>query len=435
MQTVAAIEVAAPTITMTTSMPSGDAQRTMFEDRRVLNLAFYVMVVVAVVWLGYQFWRLLFQPSPLGAVDLRLRHGECQEWFDGVRIYQTRVDAVYPPASYLMLWPLLGWSSSAVVRVFWVLPTLLSIAWITRLVVQHSGVTDAARRRLLWVLPAASYPVGATVGNGQLSILVVACLLAGLGMLAVRPRSWGRDLAVACLMLAALVKPSVAAYFFWIPLFVPGGFRVACLVVSGYVALTIAATFAQEDGVVHLMQEWLTRATRGAKWGASLGGGAIGGGGGGGGVVIKSINLHSLLTVTGQKQLIASVSYVPLLLLGAWVYLRRRGHLLSLLGVTAIVARFCSYHGWYDDVMMLIPLTALFFWAREAATSRSRSFAACLAVAFALSLLAPGGTYSLPRVLANVYAVGQSLCWLVAMVFLASAARKPYHEARAGAGS
>ena len=50
MQTVAAIEVAAPTITMTTSMPSGDAQRTMFEDRRVLNLAFYVMVVVAVVY-------------------------------------------------------------------------------------------------------------------------------------------------------------------------------------------------------------------------------------------------------------------------------------------------------------------------------------------------------------------------------------------------
>ena len=142
MQKVAAIEVAAPTITMTSSMPSGDQQRTMFEDRRVLNLAFYVMVAVAVAWLGYQFWRLLFQPSPLGAVDLRLRHGECQEWFDGVRIYQTRVDAVYPPASYLVLWPLLGWSSSAVVRVFWVLPTLLSIAWITRCILYTSDAAD-----------------------------------------------------------------------------------------------------------------------------------------------------------------------------------------------------------------------------------------------------------------------------------------------------
>jgi len=108
------------------------------------------------------------------------------------------------------------------------------------------------------------------------------------------------------------------------------------------------------------------------------------------------------------------------------VNLRRFGPLIGvfLFSLAVLVARLWEVQIREHDV-----------WAREAATSRSRSFAAWIAVAFALSLLAPGGTYSLPRVLANVYAVGQALCWLVAMVFLASAARRPYHEARAGAGS
>ena len=47
-----------------------------------------------------------------------------------------------------------------------------------------------------------------------------------------------------------------------------------------------------------------------------------------------------------------------------------------------------------------------------------------------LSLLAPGGIYSLPRALANAYAIGQSVCWLAGLVFLAWTARSPVRDRR-----
>jgi len=404
---------------------------------RMLDAVFFGLLAIAAVWLGYEFWRLLFQPRPDGAIDLYLRTGECQEWFEGVPIYETRYDAVYPPASYLLLWPLLGWSSLPWMRWLWLLPTLLSIYWLCRLLVQHGGFADRRQRRLLWALPLASYPVGATVGNGQLSILVSCCLFAGVMMLARAGRSWGRDLAVAGLLLAALVKPSVAAYFFWIPLFVPGGLRVACVVVAGYVVLTWLAGLAQDLGPVELMRAWLERATAGAEWGATRGGGAMAWAtdGAAENLRIKSINLHSVLSVIGKPELIGPLSFVPLLLLGAWVWLRRRGHLLSLLGVSAIVARFSSYHGWYDDVIMLMPLVALLHWTHAAASGRARTVATWLSLWFALFLLAPGGIYALPPALANTYAIAQAVCWLASLVFLVSMTRVPYPDDRAVASA
>ena len=57
-----------------------------------------------------------FRREVLGAIDLRLRRMEVRDWFDGVPIYFTNSDAVYPPASYLLLWPFARWESLAVLR-------------------------------------------------------------------------------------------------------------------------------------------------------------------------------------------------------------------------------------------------------------------------------------------------------------------------------
>ena len=396
--------------------------------RRALDAAACALAAVALVWMGYQFWRLVFQRGVSRAVDLHLRHGECQEWFEGVSIYATRVDAVYPPATYVMLWPLLGWLEWPAVRVFWCLVTLLSIVWMCRLAVTYGEVTEPRRRRLLWLMPLACYPVGATVGNGQISILVVACLFAGLMLLARERPSWRRDLTIAVLMLGALMKPSVSAFFFWILVFAPGGLRAACLVGTGYVALTYAASLAQDSGPIELMDAWLERARAGMLWGSSRGGGAIVNGTDG--LEITGINLASILSVAGSQALTLPVTVAALALLGAWILWRRRARLLSLLGVTAIVARFSVYHGWYDDVLMLIPLVALIAWARGGASARSRAMAGWLSLGFGLSLLAPGGIYSLPRALANAYAIGQSVCWLAGLVFLAWTARSPVRDRR-----
>jgi hypothetical protein len=39
----------------------------------VLSWAAVLMALAALVWLSYETWRLLWQPSPEGAIDLRLR--------------------------------------------------------------------------------------------------------------------------------------------------------------------------------------------------------------------------------------------------------------------------------------------------------------------------------------------------------------------------
>ena len=74
------------------------------------------------------------------------------------------------------------------------------------------------------------------------------------------------------------------------------------------------------------------------------------------------------------------LSPAPLVLLGAWVFMRRRADVLILLGVAAIVARFASYHGWYDDVLLFMPLVALIRCARVAEAPRARAVAAWLAL-------------------------------------------------------
>src|ERR1700752_2359331 len=96
--------------------------------RRVLLVAATsVMSATAAFWLVYELTRLLARPEPhgLGAfaepggVDLLQRHEEVHEWFGGVSLYGVRATAVYPPATYAMLWPFLGWLGPTAARWSW----------------------------------------------------------------------------------------------------------------------------------------------------------------------------------------------------------------------------------------------------------------------------------------------------------------------------
>ena len=62
------------------------------------RVATYVALALGFVWLGYQFWRLCFQPLPKGAVDLMLRCQEVEGWFDGTNPY---LDGIRKNLSFL----------------------------------------------------------------------------------------------------------------------------------------------------------------------------------------------------------------------------------------------------------------------------------------------------------------------------------------------
>jgi hypothetical protein len=67
-----------------------------------LRFAIVLMAVLALLKLGTEFWRLLFDSGPNGARDLRSLHELVHRWFTGKPVYsdlKIAGIAVYPPAA------------------------------------------------------------------------------------------------------------------------------------------------------------------------------------------------------------------------------------------------------------------------------------------------------------------------------------------------
>jgi len=58
------------------------------------------------------------------AIDLKSRHDEVQRWFSGKPVYGG-VRATYPPQSFVLLWPFLGWMTLSAARWLWAIPAWL----------------------------------------------------------------------------------------------------------------------------------------------------------------------------------------------------------------------------------------------------------------------------------------------------------------------
>ena len=376
---------------------------------RILRITIWFMIAITLLWLGYEFWRLLWQSGEMGAVDLKLRFGEVRDWFEGRPIYEQVGHAVYPPASYMMLWPFLGWLSVSAARWFWTLTSIIALGALVQLIVRESGANTRLERAFMVLMPLSIYATGATIGNGQLGLHVLPCLMVAILGLRQRQRTWRQDVWLALLMVFALIKPTVSVPFFWIILFVPTGLRPAALITLMYAGLTLLASLFQAAGPVPLFLDWVTAGTRAAVWGATHGEGSID----------VHVNLHSVSSALNIVGWNPYVSILVLVLLGLWIYFHRHWDVWVLLGVTAIVARFWTYHGWYDDVLMLLPMIALFRIAKKGGSfPRINRLAGVLCALMLLFSLAPGGLYSLPAPWNSVYVAGQTLTWLGTLWFL-----------------
>jgi hypothetical protein len=375
------------------------------------------MGLTGFVWLGYQFWRLLSQSapvwpsSPVGAADLRLRYSEVHAWFTGNPVYGQLKAAIYPPASYVMLWPLLGWSGITSARWLWAATTVAALVWLVSLMVRESGADTPLERIYVALMPLSMYATGATIGNGQLIVHLLPMLVCGILLLSRSRGTWREDLWAAGLLLFAMVKPTVAAPFFWIALFVPGRVRPALLVALGYVALTLVAVSFQHPGMPALLHSWAMRALHvSAAMSQSW----------------TRINLESWLTALGLEALILPLSLLVLAALGWWTYRYRRRDPWLLLGVTALVARLWTYHGWYDDLLILLPMITLFRIAKRGPCPDGGDIVAGTLLALTtVTVVAPGGLYLLPSPWKSVYVACQTIVWIAVLVFLVERCRHP----------
>ena len=375
----------------------------------MLRVAIVLMAIAAVVWLGYEFGRLLFDLGPRGAVDLNLRLQEAQAWFRSEPVYGAVRTAVYPPASYAILWPLVGWLGITKARWLYAFTTVGALAWLVPLLVRESGASSPIERIFIGLIPLCVYATGAAIGNGQIIVYILSALITGLLLLG-GVSGFTRDLFGAFLVIVALVKPSVSAPFLWMVLFVPGRLRPAGLTALGYAGLTALTLSFQEGGLLPTLHAFMKGTAEELSSAA---------------VKYSHANVHSWLSALGLGEWVPVASLVLFVGLGAWTCLHRSGDLWLLAGVASLVARFWTYHGWYDDLLVVVPMITLFRITKsDGSLKADHGVAGVLFAVTLLTLMAPGGLYLFPRPWNQLYVAVQTLVWMAVLAFLLVQARR-----------
>ncbi len=364
------------------------------------------MALLAALKLGDEFRRLLLDQGHNGAVDLNLRHQEVHDWYVGQPLYQVRASAVYPPATYPLLWPILGWLDFTPARWLWAVTSVVALCWLVHLIVQESGADTRLEGVFVALLALSMNATGVTIGNGQLIVHVLPMLLCALLLLHRSPRRWSIRLLTVGMLLFALVQPTITAPFLWIALFAGGGLVTTVLVTLGYVGLTLFAVSFQESTAMVLARGWMERATVVAATGGYA-------------------NVHMWLACLGLQEWILAVSLLVFAALGVWTYQHRKGDLWILLGVTALVARMWTYHRVYDDVLVLLPMVTLFRIAKRETSSPGTSLTAgLLLAAMIVSMIAPARLEHFAWPWSLMFTGGHTLVWLAVLGFLLDRARR-----------
>jgi hypothetical protein len=241
------------------------------------------------------------------------------------------------------------------------LAALAALSWIAVRAVEPRSST----RCLAAVLPWAVYGSALTLGVGQLGLI---CLATGLGGVLLARRA-GRSPAGAAgaglLFTLSLVKPTLTAPWFWLLLLASPA--AACLAVVLYGIATLAASAFQPEPLSRLLAGWMANghlhATRGYA------------------------NIADWATTLGLGGWLVPLAFAMLLGLFVWILRHRQADLWILLGVSAFVARFFTYHYYVDDLLILVPMIALLRLATGSGDPPSRVRRAA-AAAFLLATLA-----------------------------------------------
>jgi Glycosyltransferase family 87 len=376
--------------------------------RAILLVLIAAMAVEATGYLLYELWRLLLEHGWKGATDLGHRLRETHSWFAGQAVYGRISGAVYPPATYLLLWPFVGWIGLGTARWLWALPTLAGLAWLVILVLRESRPGNSLERTAIVLALLATYATGQTIGNGQLPLVVLPLLLAAL--LALRRPSAGlrADLLVALPLVGALVKVIDVLPFLVVAAVAPWRKRPLVLAAVAYAGLTLVAAAFQRPSLASLIRQWL-------KAGSSAASARISDNYG---------NVHAWLSAAGLKAWILPLSGLILVALAYWGWRHRSVDRWILIGVAAYVSRLWTYHRSYDDLLIVLPIVALFRIATESSKTRELDVTAVLLLAATLAvMLVPGGLYGLPAVLRSPFTSLEAAVWLAGLGFLLVRAR------------
>ena len=377
--------------------------------RWLLPVLVALMTIAAALKLEYQFRRLVLERGPNGAVDLVMHLHWAVGWFSGQPVYQE-YGADYPPASFVLLWPFLGWLSVTSARWFWAATSVAALVAMVFLAVRMSGVKENWERCFVTLLFLSMSGTAVTIGNGQLILHILLALLVGVLVLNRERNTWGDDLVIAALLTWTLVKPSVAAPFLWVFLFGWNRWRPVLLVLIMYSFLTLVAAAFRKESLPLLFEMFLTNAS----------------------MTVSRFpgtrNIHALLTDVGLEQWIALGSGLLSTLLGVWTYYYRRADRWVLVAVAALIARMWTYHRVYDDMLILLPEVVLFRIAKKSFSPAQRTIAGTLLGLTAIAMLCPGWLLEERRPRAWIWDSSHVILWLLVLAYLMNYARSDRHR-------
>ena len=368
--------------------------------QQLLQLGIGLMIVAALWRLEVELPKLIWGQGEFDAVDLISRHREVERWFAGLPVYGAIPNGDYPPASYPLLWPWIGWLSREATRWFWAITTLLMLAWLGWLGMRESYAATFWEKAFIVLIPFALYPAGTGIRVGQVTAHLMAPLVLGLLLMRrAHPHpKWGRDLLAAALFLFALVKPTVSAPFFWVVCFMPGRWLPVLMVSVGYGALALLAVQYQEGNLLTLHLDWLNHASTQLD-------------------TIGHASVHTWLEAAGLSDWMLPVSLLFFGVAGIWTAIYRRSCPWILLSVAAMVARFWVDHQVFDDLLLWIPLIALFRLTQLEANPWVRITAAILFALNWLLLMVPARFFNDNYSLSSVAVPVQTTLWFIVLVF------------------
>lgn len=314
----------------------------------LLNLSIAILVLLAFLKISDEFFRLVLSDSGNAAIDLKGLKRGINLWFSNRPIVAELRSAVYPPTSYAMLWPFIGWIDFSTARVVMAISFIPSLMLTAYLFLKNSLAKNTEELFVAALIPLSMNAVGVTIGNGQLGLHVLLLFVFAILLLKQKEVSFAKEILISIMILISLIKPSVTAPFLWILFIVYPNRRVIILTIFSYALLTLAAFYFRETNlqeVVSVVSDTLNN----IRWGTIVGTSHEG-----------YANLHSLLAYLGLERLNLIASGIFFIIFGFWVYLNKKVDIWLILAVTAIFSRLWMYHRVYDDILLIVPMITLF---------------------------------------------------------------------------
>jgi hypothetical protein len=386
-----------------------DAWRSHGRTVRWLGVAY--LAVAAVGKLHFALPHLLRDVAAWSALDFKYRYHEVAEWFAGRPVYGVVDGAVYPPASHVILWPFMGWTSLDTARLIWAATILFAAASLSFIIHRITSAAPSRDRLLAAGLALAAYPLQQSVFVGQLGVHVAALAAGGAALLfRPGPALWSDGLA-ALLLAASLVKPQLSVPLVAAALIAASRARPIMLTAAVYGILTLVAAALQPAGLLALTRDWI------AITGTRV-------------PFLDGVpNVHMLLAAIGAGSWMTPVSLVLLGALMLWLWRRRAADPWLLMGVAGIMTRFWAHSTTYDDAFLLLPAAALMRIVYE--RPHEGRAAAWLFAACWVALLTPTWAfYDLPPAHVWILHGAQTGLWLVVLAFLLAQATRKRADAR-----